>query len=401
MAGQFVLLFSVDFTSTASITVTHSLDRLQVAAIVRIGDVARNDLITTVTPLDTDPRNAVVVTLDSAQTGTILIVDTDYVFANIPSSENAGVLSGGTAMTADVYDPTTVAADVFARGNHTGTQVASTISDFDTEVANNATVTTNTAHLADMANPHTTDVGNLGSGTLAELNTVITDATLDDASSSRTPLSHAASHQNGGGDEVSVTGLSGLLADGQTPLSHAASHQHGGGDEVATATPAANAIPKADGTGLLDAWVTPSVFGEAYQSDTDMTFRSTSGTAFFEVHSITTPSLTAGTYRVEWLYIWSHNANGNDYECRVQVDNMTNLYEQTDGGGGAFDEHRQEPKDSGGSGDGGTNQRHVTSGWADVVLAAAAHTIDIDISTSNAGTASSVHRTQLAVWRVA
>jgi len=94
VAGQFELLFSVDFTSTASITVTHNLDRLQVAVLVRIGDVARNDLITTVTPLDTDPRNAVVVTLDSAQTGAILVVDTDYVFANIPSAENASQPGG-------------------------------------------------------------------------------------------------------------------------------------------------------------------------------------------------------------------------------------------------------------------------------------------------------------------
>lgn len=31
---------------------------------------------------------------------------------------------------------------------------------------------------------------------------------------------HATTHQNGGSDEVSVTGLSGLLADAQTPLAH-------------------------------------------------------------------------------------------------------------------------------------------------------------------------------------
>lgn len=31
---------------------------------------------------------------------------------------------------------------------------------------------------------------------------------------------HASTHQNGGGDEISVAGLSGLLADAQTPLSH-------------------------------------------------------------------------------------------------------------------------------------------------------------------------------------
>lgn len=39
--------------------------------------------------------------------------------------------------------------------------------------------------------------------------------------------------------------------DARTPTAHAVSHQHGGGDEVATATPAANAIPKAGGAGTL------------------------------------------------------------------------------------------------------------------------------------------------------
>lgn len=71
--------------------------------------------------------------------------------------------------------------------------------------------------------------------------------------------SHAVSHQNGGTDEISVAGLSGLLADGQTPLSHAASHQHGGADQIATATPGANAIPKAGAAGTLDpGWMSPA-----------------------------------------------------------------------------------------------------------------------------------------------
>lgn len=48
----------------------------------------------------------------------------------------------------------------------------------------------------------------------------------------QTPLAHKTSHQNGGSDEILVTGLSGLLADGQTPLAHAASHQNGGADEI-------------------------------------------------------------------------------------------------------------------------------------------------------------------------
>lgn len=43
------------------------------------------------------------------------------------------------------------------------------------------------------------------------------------------------------------------LSDDRDPTAHAASHQHGGIDEVATATPGANAIVKANGSGKLPA----------------------------------------------------------------------------------------------------------------------------------------------------
>lgn len=43
---------------------------------------------------------------------------------------------------------------------------------------------------------------------------------------------HAARHQNGGADEISVAGLSGVLADAQTAAAHAAAHQNAGGDEI-------------------------------------------------------------------------------------------------------------------------------------------------------------------------
>lgn len=52
-----------------------------------------------------------------------------------------------------------------------------------------------------------------GAGQIAEGN----DARFSD---SRTPLAHHVSHENGGTDEISVVGLSGLLADPQTPLAH-------------------------------------------------------------------------------------------------------------------------------------------------------------------------------------
>jgi len=49
------------------------------------------------------------------------------------------------------------------------------------------------------------------------------------------PVAHSIIHENGGGDEISVAGLSGLLGDSQTPLAHKTSHENGGGDEISVA----------------------------------------------------------------------------------------------------------------------------------------------------------------------
>lgn len=48
----------------------------------------------------------------------------------------------------------------------------------------------------------------------------------------QTPLGHKATHQNGGADELQVAGLSGQLADPQPPIAHQTSHQHGESDEL-------------------------------------------------------------------------------------------------------------------------------------------------------------------------
>ena len=57
-------------------------------------------------------------------------------------------IPGGGDMLIATYDPTAIGADAFARANHTGTQTASTVSDFDTEVSNNTDVTANTAKVS-------------------------------------------------------------------------------------------------------------------------------------------------------------------------------------------------------------------------------------------------------------
>jgi len=102
MAGQFELLYVQSFSSVSSVTVTHNLDRLQVGVIARIGTTSRNDLIYSIVPSISDPRNEVVVTFVGTQSGEILISDTDYVFANIPTPENSAQVS---QLTSSAYSP--------------------------------------------------------------------------------------------------------------------------------------------------------------------------------------------------------------------------------------------------------------------------------------------------------
>ena len=81
--------------------------------------------------------------------------------------------------------------------------------------------------LAPNAHASTHENGGSDEISVAGLSGVLADA--------QTAAAHAASHQNGGADEISVAGLSGLLADSQTALAHAASHQDGGSDEISVA----------------------------------------------------------------------------------------------------------------------------------------------------------------------
>lgn len=62
--------------------------------------------------------------------------------------------------------------------------------------------------------------------------TAISPYTFSSVGGGGAPSAHATTHQDGGSDEISVTGLSGLLADGQTPLAHAATHKSAGADPI-------------------------------------------------------------------------------------------------------------------------------------------------------------------------
>lgn len=86
-----------------------------------------------------------------------------------------------------------------------------------------------------------------------------------------------------------------------TPSAHASSHKHGGSDEVATATAAANAIPKAGAGGTLDAGWLPAAgtAGTYTKVTTDAKGRVTSGTTLasgdLPSHNHAAGDITSGT----------------------------------------------------------------------------------------------------------
>ena len=93
-----------------------------------------------------------IITSVNAQTGDV-ILNSDNIgdgttykqYSATEKTKLAGIASGATANSSD--------ATLLARANHTGTQTASTISDFNTEVASTASLKSN--NLSDLASAST------------------------------------------------------------------------------------------------------------------------------------------------------------------------------------------------------------------------------------------------------
>jgi len=214
--------------------------------------------------------------------------------------------------------------------------------------------------------------------TLANLNAKITDATLDDSGDPRDPNAHAASHENGGSDEIDVTGLSGVLADRQD----ADKIQ---GQDVQDATPNdGDVLVWDDG---LSRWqpepqgASANVFGLDYQTATSIGRSTTTSTTSVTKVTLTTPALT-GTYRVGWTAVVDVDSIADSVEAR--------LYNSTDAAQiGAASRH--EPKD--------TNNRIHVGGFAEVVFTGASKSISIEYRQQGGGTAG-IQDARIEIWRV-
>jgi hypothetical protein len=106
-----------------------------------------------------------------------------------------------------------------------------------------------------------------GSGAGLDPATVPTAALVDGANLPTTGEKAALAGTSGtpGSGNKYVTNSDSRMSDARTPLAHASTHKHGGSDEVATATAAANAIPKADSSGRLDKGWQPVLVGTVDQ----------------------------------------------------------------------------------------------------------------------------------------
>lgn len=194
---------------------------------------------------------------------------------------------------------------------------------------------------------------------------------------------------------------------------HAPTHILGGTDEIdgdqlaidftpSAYTPRIIGVPEATDldhlaahlAGIDDAIYTASLFEINADRTTSTGSVSTTDTnnwveAFTHEHSVIASN--AGLYRISWYYVWSSDTTTNDFKARIQVDNTEIIH---------F--HRQEAKDAGGPGFGGTDQRIPTTGFAYVQLTASGvpHEIDIDIMASQNGREAAIHTASIECWRV-
>jgi len=239
--------------------------------------------------------------------------------------------------------------------------------------------------------------------TLADLNALVSDATLDDQSDSRPPTAHASSHQAGGGDELAHDTLSGAGSQTHAQLDahiastanpHTVTASQVGKDTAQwnadrlQGTPIASAAP-ADGQVLryneTNSQYEPadqsssSTFGSQFQQETDDSETQTTSTSYVQRLRMTTPSLPSGTYRVGWYYEWQVTGL-TDYLARIQVNDTTNIVEV-----------REEAVDA------GSNQWFPRSGFG---YFTGFGVLNIDLDYAVPTNSVKMRRARLEIWRV-
>jgi hypothetical protein len=96
----------------------------------------------------------------------------------------------------------------------------------------------------------------------------------------------------------------------------------------------------------------------------------------------------AGVYRLDITYLWNHDAQSNDFIAQVKEGGVVRYF------------HRQEPKDSLGTGVGGTDQVHTASGFILLNLGVGSFTFEFSFGTSAGAAESTVLQSYLMFYKV-
>lgn len=232
-------------------------------------------------------------------------------FEIVPQVNGTDLVEDGDSRLTDARTPT---AHDLAGAEHN----ADTLANLNSKVSDATLIDTGDSRLSDARAPTAHDLGGAehNADTLANLNSKVSDATLIDTGDSR-------------------------LSDARTPTAHASSHQNGGSDEIATATAAANAIPKAGGGGTLaDGWIAASnvTQHEAALTVTESQISDLTHTDADAIHDNVAGEIAAVTEKVTPvgadLILIEDSADSNNKK-RVQITNLPG------GGGGSVEIDRQ------------------------------------------------------------
>lgn len=214
------------------------------------------------------------------------------------------------------------------------------------------------------------DVGSVDTSTVRVLTMPNKDVTVDDVADPRTPSAHKSSHVSAGGDAFVSTDLLEAIVKRLQESS--------GPTTLTLGAVADGQYLKRSGTAVVG---DVPVFGTQYQYAASEGESTNATTTPVQKLRLTTPTLPAGNYRIAWFYEWLRDDAANSFEARVQLDDATILAT-----------HLTENSDP-------TNWNPV-SGFVQVALTNAVHTIDIDFWGETSTDTSYIRRARIEIWRV-
>ena len=272
-------------------------------------------------------------------------------YTDVEKSKLGGIEDNATQNETDAY--------LLNRANHTNTQPASTISDFDVEVENNTQVAQNTTHRGRTDNPHAVTKAQVGLGNVPNI-----DAT------------QRANH-TGVQLAQTITQLNALLGIGNAGNTYAFQMNPAG-----------------------DGYVAKLIFEREADRTTPLGHNQT---FYAQMLRLTVDLPETGDYIIDWGFQWSYNDTGSNFLARIQLDDSSDVVaysiEPADSGGAGINVSLA----TGGTDNTGTDQRVYTSGSKTVKgLSAGSHNFDLDIASQSGGVVGCIYQAEIrirkAVW---